>query len=171
MSARDFYLLTGEERREWQKKASFDAVCIPENTSLTKALAEMKKGEVPVALVIDEYGGATGVLKLKDIYEELIGDVNSEFEIPYWQVRKTGKNSWILSGNVPIQDIEEITNTEIEDITTKTLTGLFCEVSGKMPETGDTAVYKNLIIKVLQVTDNRIVSAELKKKSNIKKSG
>ena len=170
ISARDFYLLNSDDRKNWMNKATFGAVCIPENTSLTKALAEMKKGLVPVALVIDEYGGVTGLLKLKDIYEELIGDVNSEFEIPYWQVRKTGRNSWILSGNVPIQDIEDITDTEIEDITTNTLNGLFCEISGKMPEPGDSAVYRNLMLKVLKVSGNRIISAEIKKKRSREKS-
>ncbi len=161
MSARDFYLLPAEKRKDWDKLSTFQAVYIPENTSLTKGLALMKKNRVPVALVADEYGGITGMLKLKDIYEELIGDVNAEFEIPDWQIRKISDKSWILNGNIPLQDIEELTDIELDEISTNTLNGLFCEVREKIPVQGDSIIYKRIKIKALKVDNNRIIEAEL----------
>lgn len=162
ISARDFYLLPEEKREDWQELATFPAVFIPENTSLTKGLALMKKNKVPVALVADEYGGITGMLKLKDIYEELIGDVNAEFENPDWQVRKLSAKSWLLNGNIPIQDIEELTNIDLEDISANTLNGLFCEIRDKIPAPGDSVVYKKIKIKAKKVDNNRIIEAELR---------
>jgi len=162
VSARDFYLLPEEKRHEWEELSTFPTVFIPENTSLTKGLALMKKNGVPVALVTDEYGGITGMLKLKDIYEELIGDVNAEFEIPDWQIRKTSDKSWILNGNIPLQDIEELTNIDLDEISANTLNGLFCEICDKIPAPGDSLVYKKISIKALKVDNNRIVEAELR---------
>ena len=161
VSARDFYLIPPEKRSDWRNLSTFPAVFIPENTTLTKALAVMKRNSVPVALVTDEYGGITGMLKLKDIYEELIGDVNSEFEDADWQIRKTGPDTWIINGNIPLQEIEELVGFEIEERQVNTLNGLFCEVSDDIPVTGKSVVYKRVKIKAVDVENNRIVKAEL----------
>ena len=162
ISARDFYLIPSEQRTEWEKLSTFMAVFIPENTTLTKALALMKKNGVPVALVTDEYGGITGMLKLKDIFEELLGDVNSEFEDSDWKIKKTGSASWIIDGNIPLQEIEELAGVEIEENQVNTLNGLFCEVRDNIPLPGESIVYKQIRIKALRVENNRILKAELK---------
>ncbi len=162
ISARDFYLISSDQRVEWEKLSTFAVVFIPENSTLTKALAQMKKNAVPVALVTDEYGGITGMLKLKDIYEELIGDVNSEFEDSDWKIKKTGPASWIIDGNIPLQEIEELADIKIEENQVNTLNGLFCEVSDNIPVPGESIVYKRIRIKARKVENNRIVKAELK---------
>ena len=162
ISARDFYLIPQKKRSDWKKLSTFDAVFIPENTTLTKALAQMKKNEVPVALVTDEYGGITGMLKLKDIYEELMGDVNSEFEDSDWKVRKIAPLTWIIDGNIPLQEIEELLDVKIEESQVNTLNGLFCEVSDNIPLPGKVVIYNRIRIKALRVENNRIVKAELK---------
>ena len=163
VSTRDFYLLPQNKRSKWQRLSTFTAAFIPENTTLTKALALMKKNEVPVALVTDEYGGITGMLKLKDIYEELIGDVNSEFEDSDWKVKKIAPLTWIIDGNIPLQEIEELLDLKIDENQVNTLNGLFCEVSDNIPIPGEFIIYnKRIRIKALRVENNRIVKAELK---------
>jgi len=161
ISARDFYLTPSDKRTDWENLSTFPAIFIPENTSLTKGLALMKKNGVPAALVTDEYGGITGMLKLKDIYEELLGDVNAEFEDSDWQIRKNGKRSWILNGNIPLQEIKELTGLDYDDLPVNTLNGLFCEVYDNIPNSGDFIEYKGIKIKALKVENNRIVEAEL----------
>jgi CBS domain containing-hemolysin-like protein len=161
ISARDFYLIPAERRTEWEDSCTFDAIFIPENTSLTKGLALMKKNSVPAALVTDEYGGITGMLKLKDIYEELLGDVNAEFEEADWQIEKIGRHSWILNGNIPLQEIEELTGVNCDELPVNTLNGLFCEVRDDIPEEGESIEYSNIRIKALKVENNRIVKAEM----------
>jgi CBS domain containing-hemolysin-like protein len=161
ISARDFYLTPETDRKNWKKLSTFPAIFIPENTSLTKGLALMKKSKVPAALVTDEYGGITGMVKLKDIYEELLGDVNAEFEDADWQIRKTGKQSWIFNGNIPLQEIKDLTGVECDDFPVNTLNGLFCEVNNDLPCSGDSIEYKGMQIKAVKVDNNRIVEAEL----------
>lgn len=162
LSARDFYLTSLDKRKNWMDEATFKAIYIPESTSLTKALGEMKKKHVPVALVVDEYGGVTGSVKLKDIYEELFGDIRSEFEQPTWQIRKTGDKIWLLSGQIILQDITEITGIEFEYTPLNTLNGLFYELHEKVPRKGSVLNLKGIRIKALKVKNNRIIEAELK---------
>lgn len=162
LSARDFYLIIPEERNLWPENATFKAVYIPESTSLTKALALMKKHDVPVALVVDEYGGVTGSIKLNDIYEELVGDIRAEFEMPDWQIRKINENTWLLSGQITLEDITEMTGVKFEDTPLNTLNGLFYEIREEVPETGSVLHLKGARIKALKVINNRILEAELK---------
>ena len=165
LSARDFFMLPREIRTSWEDKATFNAFFIPENATLIKALSMMKGHSVPAALVLDEYGGVTGMIRLKDIYEELLGDVKSEFERPDWQIKRITKKRWICSGNIPLQDIEELTGINIDGAVANTLNGLFCEVSGRIPSEGESVLYQGFYIKALCVDSNRIVEAELGLKS------
>ena len=164
LSARDFYLTSLEKRDKWMENSTFKAIYIPESTTLTKALREMKKNKVPVALVVDEYGGVTGSVKLKDIYEELVGDINTEFSLPAWQIRKTSESSWLLSGQIILQDISEMTGVEFEDTPLNTLNGLFYEHLEQVPKIGSVLNLKGVSIKALRVKNNRIIEAELKVK-------
>jgi len=161
LSARDFYLAHDKKRSEWIKKSTFPAIYIPEHTSLTKALTEMKKNNIPIALVVDEYGGVTGTIKLNDIYQELIGDINSEFEIPDWQIKKLSKGKWLLSGQITLEDITEMTGVEFNATPLNTLNGLFYEMEEKVPLEGESLKINNAIIEVLKVRNNRIIEAEL----------
>lgn len=164
LSARDFYLTSIPQREKWNENATFKAIYIPESTSLTKALREMKIHQVPIALVVDEYGGVTGSVKLRDIYEELVGDIRAEFEQPDWQIRKTGDNTWLLSGQITLQDINEMTGVEFEYTPLNTLNGLFYEIREKVPKAGSKLNLKGASIRALQVKNNRIIEAELKLK-------
>lgn len=169
LSARDFYLTSVNQREKWTENATFKAIYIPESTSLTKALGEMKEHQVPVALVVDEYGGVTGSIKLKDIFEELVGDISAEYELLDWQIRKTGDSAWLLSGQITLQDITEMTGVEFEETPLNTLNGLFYEIHEKVPKRGSILNLKGARIKALKVKNNRIIEAELKltKKSRV----
>jgi len=162
LSVRDFYLTPINQREGWKTNATFKAIYIPEGTSLTKAFREMKKNKVPVALAVDEYGGVTGSITLKDIYAELIGNINTEFEQPDWQIKKTGKNKWLLSGQMTLQDINEITGVSFEDTPLNTLNGLFYKTHKTLPQPGSILTINGARIKALKIQNNRIIEAELK---------
>jgi CBS domain containing-hemolysin-like protein len=161
LSARDFYLTPEKQRTSWRKNAVFKAHFIPESTILTKALFEMKKHKIPVALAVDEFGGVTGEIRTKDIYNEIFGRINSEFEVPDWQVRKTGDNRWIFSGQMTLSDIEDITGIKFPDSSMNTLNALFYEHQEKVPDEGSCININGVKIRALKVKNNRIVEAEL----------
>jgi len=162
LSARDFYLTPQGQRGTWRKNAVFKAHFIPETTTLTKALREMKKFKLSVALTVDEYGGVTGEIRTKNIYREIFGNINSEFELPDWQVRRLGPDRWIFSGQMTLSDIAEITGIEFPNSSLNTLNALFYENQEKIPEEGAALIINNLRIRALKVRNNRIVEAELK---------
>jgi len=161
LSARDFYLTPKKQRSAWRKNAVFKAHFIPESTILTKALFEMKRQKIPIALTVDEFGGVTGEIRTKDIYNEIFGRINSEFEVPDWQVRKTGKRKWIFSGQMTLSDIENITSIKFPDSTLNTLNALFYDNQEKVPEEGNCININGVKIRALKVQNNRIVEAEL----------
>jgi len=170
LSARDFYLTPKPQRNNWQKYASLKAHFLPESTTLTKALREMKKHKIPIALVVDEFGGVVGDIRTKDIYREIFGNISAEFETPDWQVKKIAENKWVFSGQMTLNDIEKIIKVKFPDNSLNTLNALFYENQEKVPDEGSVLNINNIKIRALKVKHNRIVEVELTlmKKEEIK---
>ena len=161
LSARDFYLTPQPQRKNWLKYATFKVHFIPEHTTLTKALREMKKHKIPIALVVDEFGGVVGDIRIKDIYKEIFGNIAEEFETPDWQVKKVSDTKWVFSGQMTLSDIEKITKVKFPDNSLNTLNALFYEKLEKVPEKGYVININNMKIRALKVKNNRIVEVEL----------
>ena len=112
-SVRDFFNLPPEERKLDSKKIGFDAIFIPENASLIQALHQLGENNVPAALVVDEFGRTSGMINIKDIYGELVGDIDFEHEVPEIQVRKLSSNSWRISGTLQLKAFAKLTGAII----------------------------------------------------------
>ena len=161
LSARDFYLIPADAREKKLTSAMFSAVFIPENTSLTKALRELKKQKVPTAIAVDEYGGVSGIIYAKDIYRELLGVSDREFEKEKWHIKKTAPGCWILSGHITIDELRSITSIKLPETEANTLNGLFHEINENIPEKGSKIDLDNICIEVLKVEHNTIIEAIL----------
>ncbi|NOY76173.1 MAG: HlyC/CorC family transporter [Kiritimatiellaeota bacterium] len=161
LAARDFFMLAVDERREWLEKATIPAVFLPENASLTQAIREMRELQSPSALVTDEYGGVTGMVRAKRIHEELVGDLSSEFEDDEPEITASGAASWLASGTLPLEELSEETGVDVDVSASNTLNGLFSELSGRIPEKGDTVEFEGLTLAVLETRNNRIVKMEI----------
>ncbi len=139
LSAKDFFMLDENERKDWIKSdCVFKAIFVPENSTLTKALATLRNNATTVGLAVDEYGGVSGIITIEDIYEEMVGDIEDEHETPQWEIRQTGKNTWLFDGMITLSDLEKILDWDFpEDIEAFTLNGLFSEKLDRIPEDGD----------------------------------
>ena len=80
LSAKDFFLIAPDKRREWQKYSTFSAPLIPANVSLTQVLKTLKAKKVSAALVVDEYGRSIGMIDIRDVYTQLIGEVETIYD-------------------------------------------------------------------------------------------
>lgn len=159
LSARDFFLGSRVERSDWASSL-IPVVYIPEGTTLIKAFSALKRECVPVGLAVDEYGGVTGVVYLKDIYGELVeeaelGEVSAE-----WQTRRLGKGRWLLSGTLSLEDVSDLSGVDFSEIGSNTVNGLFCELLDRMPESGDVVLFCGMRFKALRVARNRVVEVE-----------
>ncbi len=139
LSARGFFLLPEEERRQWAHSSGvFSAISIPDNTSLTLALTSMRRRKIPAALTVDEYGRVSGMITSKDIYSVMVGNINGPYKTPDFDIQQLHEHTWIIDGMMPLYTFEEEFKVDIPDeFESNTLNGLFCEVIGRIPAAGD----------------------------------
>ncbi len=162
LSAKDFYALPVELRNSWPEAGcTFPAVFIPENASLTAALSTMKNQRVPIAFVSDEYGGVVGTIELKDIYGELVGEIEREHEEPDWRIILEKPGTWIVDGRIPLDELEELTGLTLPNCGADTLNGLFCQFLDRIPDRDAELHIGNVRMKALQVSDNSVLQARI----------
>ena len=128
---------------------------------LPVALRKMMKWKVHMALVRDEFGGIDGVITLEDILEEVVGEIQDEFDSDEKTVRKSGANKWKISGMSPVHELpEELVTDSKEELTS--FGGLITEELGRIPEEGETLTLNNMHIKILQADETRVHLAEVR---------
>ncbi len=116
---------------------------IPEAKSVDELLDEMKKGHVGMAVVVDEYGGAVGVITLEDILEEVVGEIEDEYDkgIRLW--RKIAEGEYLINPKIDIEKINEELRLGIPEGDYDTLSGFLLSEVGSIPKVGDEIPYKN----------------------------
>lgn len=127
---------------KWQKlvRAPF---FVPENKKLDDLLSEFREKKNHLAIVVDEYGGTSGIVTLEDVIEEIVGDINDEFDDDDLSYSKLDENNYIFEGKTTIKDFCRVLDDEDEDKfeeekgESETLAGFILEVSGKFPKKGE----------------------------------
>ena len=140
-----------------------EAYFVPETKPLFEMLEEFKKKKIHMAIVIDEYGGTAGIITIEDLIEEIVGDINDEFDIEHdEEIKKVADNKFIVDA---LLDIEFLNNELSINLPVSedydSLGGYIYAVLGRVPIEKDTIFNKEskLEIKVLQVDNKRIVKA------------
>ncbi|HZH04262.1 MAG TPA: hemolysin family protein, partial [Myxococcaceae bacterium] len=126
---------------------------VPETKRAVDLLEEMRERRLPLATVVDERGGMAGITTLEDLFEELIGDVVGEYQTrPTETVRRDSDGSALVSGSVPVRDVNREMHTQLpEDGDWTTVAGLALALSGRIPTNGDSVVASDGT--VLEVVD------------------
>ena len=136
----------------------------PLETPLEEALQRMLRAKFHMALVQDEFGGVVGLVTLESILEELVGDIQDEFDSEEAQVVPLlAPDTFKISGLTPIHDVEEQLEIEIENDEVSTIGGLVTGELGHIPERGETLSAYGMKIKVDEVDDRRVISVEVQK--------
>ena len=116
---------------------------VPENKKLDDLLSEFQEKKNHLAIVVDEYGGTSGIVTLEDVIEEIVGDINDEFEDEDLSYSKLDANNYVFEGKTTIKDFCKVLDIEDESIfeeekgESETLAGFILEISGKFPRKGD----------------------------------
>lgn len=133
-------------------------------TSLEDALQRMLRAKFHMALVVDEFGGVLGLVTLESILEELVGDIQDEFDSEEGLVVPLPEpDRFKLSGLAPIHDVEELLNVEIDNDTVSTIGGLVTSELGRIPAVGERLVVSGLEIFIKDVDDRRIITVYVQK--------
>ncbi|MEW6567389.1 MAG: hemolysin family protein [Chloroflexota bacterium] len=133
------------------------AYFVPEAKKADDLLAEMQSNRVHMAVVVDEYGGTAGVVTIEDIVEEILGEIQDEYdvaeELPY---NRLSDGSYLFKGQIPIDDVNELMEVELPKDVSDTLGGLVFNRLGRVPAAGEAVEVDGLRLTVEQVAGRRI---------------
>ena len=161
---KDLYALrlkakSGAELRSVARKL----VYVPETARLERLLQVFLDRKLHLALVVDEYGGTVGLVTLENILEELVGQIQDEFDQEKPMVVNIGDDSWELQGALPVHDLEGITGVSLAEDGATTASGWVTQKLGGFPKTGDVVRLGDFELRVEEVDDTRVSRMNLKR--------
>lgn len=133
-----------------------DPYFVPEAKKADELLAEMQSRRVHMAIVVDEYGGVAGVVTLEDIIEEILGEIQDEYDVedmPY-QIQEDG--SYLFRGRIDLDDFNQVMNCNLPPEEADTLSGFIYGRLGHVPDAGERINIDGLVLSVEQVSNRRI---------------
>jgi len=130
---------------------------VPETKDLAALLAEFRRANQHMAIVVDEYGDMEGIVTLEDLLEEIVGDIEDEFDLPDESVEQIDEDTVVIDGTFPIDDFNERFNTTLPDEDYHTMAGFVFGLLGRQPEAGDTIMHDGIRFDVLEVEGSRIL--------------
>jgi CBS domain containing-hemolysin-like protein len=132
------------------------AYIVPETKDLGPLLQEFRRTNNHFAVVVDEYGGMAGVCTLEDLLEEIVGEIEDEFDVQEEQIEQVDDDTYRIDGMFPIDEFNERFGTELPDEDFHTIGGFVFGQLGRAPEPGDDISFNGLRFDVLEVEGNRI---------------
>lgn len=157
---------------QW-KKIIREAFFVPENKKLDDLLKEFQEMKNHMAIVVDEYGGTSGLITLEDIIEEIVGDISDEFDQNDLSYSKLDEYNYVFEGKTTLKDFYKVLN--IEEVVfeehkheAETLAGFILEITGKFPKKNDKVSFENYNFTIEAIDKKRIkqvkVNLPMKKK-------
>ena len=144
-----------------------DAIYLPEYTTVPSALNILRENQASFACVIDENGGIEGVITIKDVLSEFVGDLPDEHDERFSGIRRLGPGQWVVEGKTDIDDFEEFFGLDSQESDVATVGGLYLSYSEKLPNINEKITIHGLEITVTAVDNRRIDSLVVKKISKI----
>jgi len=139
---------------------------VSEKKIISDLLAEFKSNKIHIAIVVDEFGGTSGLVTLEDILEEIVGEIQDEHDHETDSIIKLPDNSYRVDAALSVEELLEGLNLEYENGEFETVGGLLYDLVGSVPTIGTTMKWKDLIFEVENVEGQRIVSIKVWLKKN-----
>ena len=141
------------------KKLLRPAYFVPETKNIDALFRELQLNKQHLAILIDEYGGVSGIVSVEDIIEQIVGDIDDEFDEEDRIIEKVNDTTFIVDGNVYLDDLEEETGIELESETSETVGGFIIDLMGEIPKENvkyDSISYEDYDFTIVSVKDRRI---------------
>ena len=139
---------------------------VPETKMIDDLLGDFQKNKVHIAIVVDEFGGTSGIVTMEDIIEEIVGEINDEYDEDERQYVRLNANTYVFEAKVLLTDFFRIMKLDddfFEEVEGEadTLAGLLLEIKGEFPERHEVIKYKNYCFEVLEMDDRRILKIKV----------
>ena len=138
---------------------------VPETKNIDSLFFELQKTKQQIAILIDEYGGFCGIVTMEDIIEEVMGDIDDEYDEEEQELTKIGDDLYLIEGSMYLDDINEELGTNLESEDSETIGGLIIDMFGEIPDDDDLGkevFLDNLVFTINSVKDRRIEKVILK---------
>jgi CBS domain containing-hemolysin-like protein len=135
---------------------------VPETKKIDQLFKEMREKKTHIVMVVDEYGGISGLLTLEDILEEIVGEIQDEFDSEEELSKKLKDGSYEIVGDYPIDDFNENFKTDISEEDAETISGFMLSELGHIPDIEEIVEYKNFELTVRDMEDRRITKVSVK---------
>ena len=170
---KDLIPYLNETSFEWRKKIR-PAFFVPESKNIDVLFKDFQEKRVHLAIVIDEYGGVSGLVTLEDVIEEILGDIRDEFDFEEdFQFKKIDNNTYLFEGKTSLNDFCKLTKMDKNYFNqikgeSESLGGLLLEINSKIPNKGDKIKFDKFIFTIMSVDNKRIKRVRVYKKHNKK---
>ncbi|MFA9445870.1 hemolysin family protein [Egicoccus sp. AB-alg6-2] len=141
------------------------ALAVPESELLRRLLTDLRREQRTFALVIDEYGGTAGIVTVEDVLEQLVGDIEDEFDRAGHDVRRIGAGRHLVKGSLRIERLGELFGAEVPDGEYETIAGFVLDRLGHIPEPGERASFDGWELTVTRVEGVRITELALRRRA------
>ena len=134
---------------------------VPETKKIDDLLREFQENKVHIAIVVDEFGGTSGIVTLEDVLEEIVGEINDEYDEDEKNYQRINSNTYIFEGKTLLSDFYKILNLDDETFEevegdADSLAGLLLEIKGEFPKLHEKLEYQNFTFEVMEMEERRI---------------
>lgn len=138
------------------------ALYVPETKKVHTLLREFRESHAQMAVVIDEYGGTSGLVTLEDLLEEIVGEIEDEYDEAPFQSVQEKDGAYLVTGKFPVTQLEETFELKIPSDDFETISGLIFSIVGRIPMVGEVIKYRNLNLEILEADKRRIHRVRIK---------
>ena len=141
------------------------AFFVPETKMIDDLLRDFQTNKIHIAVVVDEFGGTSGIITMEDIIEEIVGEIHDEYDDEEHTYTVVDDHTWIFEAKTLLTDFYKITKVDEEDFEkisgeADTLAGLVLEIKGEFPQLNEVVSYSNYDFKVLEMDNRRLLKVK-----------
>src|SRR5207249_7116756 len=136
---------------------------VPEMMSLEKLLSLFLTKHAHLAIVVDEFGGTVGMVTLENILEELVGDIQDEFDTEKEEFRTINENEFTVDGALALYELRDLAGLELESPDVSTIGGYVTHLLGHLPKQGEQVQIENYLVTITQTDGRRVLQLHFKK--------
>jgi CBS domain containing-hemolysin-like protein len=136
---------------------------VPESMPVPDLLREFQKVKTKMAIVVDEHGGVSGLVTMEDVVEEIVGEIQDEYDTEEAQITENGPLDFTVTGAAEVEELEELFDVELADDDFITVGGLITRNLGRLPHKGETLTIKGILLEVLDVDQKKVKKLRIRK--------
>lgn len=140
---------------------------VPETKNIDSLLLELKSSKNHMAILIDEYGGFSGIVTMEDIIEEIVGEIEDEYDLPAFGIEVLGEGVYLVDGSIDLDDLNDEIGTDLYSDDSETLGGFLLELLGEIPEKDTIGIdieTETIFFRIVAIKDRRVEKVRLELK-------